>query len=391
MNDLHDWKADLDQTADPLMAQHPEYLIGRPEDRDLPPERIDRSLRVAFNYERPEVRQYRLDYIERNATAHDFDGYELDFTRFIWTLPQGRERELAPLMTDFMRQVREQTGAIAARKGRPFTLMLRVPPTVEKCRAIGLDVPIWIKEELADLFILMDKTYLDMGADIRGFVDLARGTRCKIGGGLEHICRGYGDKRSIPAGSDILYAGALSYWHQGASCIYLFNYDCHRLAGGDFSYTPDEYQVLREIHDPELIARKNKRYWVTVDLNAHTPAQGGVMPLPVELEKTGAEQSFIIWVGDDIEAAKSDRALDDIWLRLTCTAYEPEAMDCGGALNGIPLGEAHLLETPRCTTLTYRDITPVQGENQLTLSLNRLAPGRGPLRIETIELVINYQ
>ena len=103
MNDLHDWKRDLEESSDPLKAQHPEYLIGTSENRDLPQERIERFLWTAFNFERPEVCQYRLDYIERNAATHDFDGYELDFTRFIWTLPLGRERELAPLMTDFIR------------------------------------------------------------------------------------------------------------------------------------------------------------------------------------------------------------------------------------------------------------------------------------------------
>ena len=153
MNDLHDWKADLDQTADPLMAQHPEYLIGRPEDRDLPQERIDRSLRVAFNYERPEVRQYRLDYIERNAAAHDFDGYELDFTRFIWTLPQGRERELAPLMTDFMRQVRARLNVIGEKRGRPYTLTIHVSDSLQTSLLLGLDVETWLAEGLVGVLI----------------------------------------------------------------------------------------------------------------------------------------------------------------------------------------------------------------------------------------------
>ncbi len=392
MNDIHeDDGSRFAAFRSSFKKRHPELLIGSPYPQKHGYGYPQDDFTWAFDFAREEVRQRKLGLILETCQNYDVDGFELDFQRGAWYFKDGQEGEGLPLMTDFMRQVREKTGAIAARKGRPFTLMLRVPPTVEKCRAIGLDVPTWIKEELADLFILMDKTYLDMGADIRGFVELAQGTCCKIGGGLEHICRGYGDKRSIPAGSDILYAGALSYWHQGASCIYLFNYDCHRQAGGDFSYTPDEYQVLREIHDPELIARKNKRYWVTVDLNAHTPAQGGLMPLPVELAKAGAGQNFNIWIGDDIEGAKSERALDDIWLRLTCSGYEPEAIDFGGALNGIPLAEAHCLETPRCTTLTYRDIAPLQGENQLTLSLERLAPGRGPLRIETIELVITYK
>ena len=131
MNDLHDWQEDLEKSSDPLRAQHPEYLIGQLQDRDLPPERIDRYMRLAFNYEHPEVRQYRLNYIERNAAAHDFDGYELDFTRFIWPLPPGRERALAPLMTDFIRQVRARLSAIGAARGRPYTLTIHVSDSLE--------------------------------------------------------------------------------------------------------------------------------------------------------------------------------------------------------------------------------------------------------------------
>jgi len=52
------------------------------------------------------VRSHRLSYIKDNAESHDFDGYELDFTRFIWNFPQGREIKLAPLMTDFIKKVR---------------------------------------------------------------------------------------------------------------------------------------------------------------------------------------------------------------------------------------------------------------------------------------------
>ena len=90
MNDLHDaGKKRLEDTWEPIKAQHPEYLIGKPEDRELPKERIERVLWTALNFERPEVRKYRLDFIKRNAAAHDFDGYELDFSRFIWTFPLG--------------------------------------------------------------------------------------------------------------------------------------------------------------------------------------------------------------------------------------------------------------------------------------------------------------
>ena len=97
MNDIHDsFSADrLEDTNDPLKAQHPEYIIGTVEGRGLPVELTERYLWTPFNFERPEVREYRLDYVERSASGHDFDGYELDFTRFVWNFPLGREIELA--------------------------------------------------------------------------------------------------------------------------------------------------------------------------------------------------------------------------------------------------------------------------------------------------------
>ena len=62
MNDLHDSSSDcLENTNDPLKAQQPEYLIGRPEDRELGDELIENILWTAFNFERHEVRRYRLD------------------------------------------------------------------------------------------------------------------------------------------------------------------------------------------------------------------------------------------------------------------------------------------------------------------------------------------
>ena len=92
-----------------------------------------------------------------------------------------------PLMTDFMRKVRAGTAGSRRRKGRPFTLMLRVPATREGCRRIGLDVPAWIREELADLIIPMNGGYLEMGAEIAAFTEIAAGTSCRIGGGLERF------------------------------------------------------------------------------------------------------------------------------------------------------------------------------------------------------------
>ena len=129
----------------------------------------------------------KLGLILETCEKYDVDGFELDFQRGAWYFKEGTEHEGMPLLTDFMRKVRTGTRKIAERKGRPFILMARIPPTLEWCSTIGLDAATWIKEDLADLFVPMHGAYLDMGADVRGFVELARGTHCRIGGGLEHL------------------------------------------------------------------------------------------------------------------------------------------------------------------------------------------------------------
>jgi len=381
MNDIHeDDSSRFAAFRSTFKKEHPELLIGSPY--PSPHGYPDDNFTWAFDYAKDAVRERKLGLILETCERYDVDGFELDFQRGPWYFKNGQERQGVPLMTDFVRKIRAGTREIAHRKNRPFTLMVRVPPTMAKCLGIGLDVPTWIKEELADLIVLMDKGYLDMGADVKGAVELAKGTGCRIGGGLEHIAKGYGY-----AGANALYAAALGFWHQGASSIYMFNYDCHRLLGWPQPYTPEEIQVLREIHDPNRIARKNKRYAVTQDMLLHTPAQGGLMPLPFELSKGQDEQAFTIWVGDDVESAREDAALDRIYLRLTFAGHALRPNRARVIMNGKSLPAGHIIEADASTTVTHDDAPVVRGKNEIAIAL---ADGAPPLRIEGIEVVITY-
>ena len=387
MNDIHeDDTARWSVLRSDFKKENRHLLIGTPYPKvsGYPGYRQD-DFTWAFDFAREEVRERKLGLILETCERYDVDGFEMDFQRGRWYFRQGEEDAGMPLMTDFLRKVRSGTAEIARQKGCPFTLMLRVPPTRERCLGTGLDVPAWIREELADLFIPMDNAYLDMGAEIAAFVELAKGTSCRIGGGLERFSKVYGY-----AGNDMLYAAASSFWHQGASCIYLFNYDCHRLPKtGSDAYTPDEIQLLREIDDPRLIARRNKRYTVSVDLQLNTPDQGGEMPLPYELGEAGDSQSFEIVVGDDIESAREEQAVADTWLRITFGEYDPALVEASISLNGRLLESGHRIELPSSTTVTFRGVTVEQGENRFEVALDRLE-GQDCLRIVGIELVIAY-
>ena len=384
MNDIHeDDSTRFAALRSNFKQEHRELLIGSPYPDPSRGYGQD-DFTWAFDFARPEVRDRKLGIILETCQKYDIDGFELDFQRGPWYFKPGKEQEGMPLMTDFMRRIRQGTAEIAREKKRPFVLMIRVPQTVARCQERGLDVAQWIKEDLADLCVPMFEGYMDMGADIKGFVELTRGAKCRIGGGLEHLAKGYGH-----SGADVLYAGALSFWHQGAACIYLFNYDCHRMLYGAEPYTPEEIQVLKEIHDPNLIARKNKRYCVTVDMDLRTPVEGGLFPLPCELEKVGHRQSFSIWVGDDIEAARRDGALGQMWLRITYQDYDPEKTRAAVSMNGRQVTLNHLAPLPNATVATYDDVPAMRGPNEIVVSLDG-SDDPAPMRIQGIELVITY-
>lgn len=384
MNDIHeDDGSRWDAFRSNFKRQHPELLIGSPYPKrggGYPAE----DFTWAFDYAHQAVRDRKAGLVLETCERYNIDGFELDFQRGPWFFKDGHESDGAPLLTDMLRQIRQGTRRIAEQKGKPFTLMVRVPPTVQMCLAIGLDVPTWIKEELADLIVLMHGGYLDMSADVRGFVEMARGKQCGIGAGLEHIAKGYGH-----AGADMLHAAALSYWQQGASALYLFNYDCHRQQFGELPYSPEEVQVLHEIHDPSLIARRNKRYTVPLDMELRTPSAGGAFPLPVELSRSGDSESFTIHVGDDVESARRDDAIDRMWLRITCAGRQADAPPINVSLNRQSLGADPMHRGPSCATIAYPNVPVAMHDNQITITLTQ-TPTQ-PLRIEGIELMITYR
>ena len=108
MNDLHSAfrSTSLADADEPFKTEHPEYLLAPESARQLPAELTENRLWMGLNFAHEEVRQYRHDYVTKTAAAHDFDGYELDFSRMGISFPLGEEREHAPKLTDLIRQVR---------------------------------------------------------------------------------------------------------------------------------------------------------------------------------------------------------------------------------------------------------------------------------------------
>lgn len=345
MNDLHDATraANLDETSDPMKARHPEWMI---EPEELRPEESgpygaladglsEHYLWSAFNFELPAVRDYRLANIEKTARAHDFDGYELDFTRFTWYFPLGRERSLAHLMTNLVRRVRKSLDRIAAERGRPYTLAVHVFDSIETSHNLGLDVATWIDESLVDALVV-GTGYLPYVLEMDEWLDLAE--PCGVSVYPSFNTNTIEDWRAVlgsPPYHRALRGICDYFWSVGADGQYLFNHFCQRNWQNverqgqiDYDYI---YAPLLELGDPAELRGKDKIYAIQPhsDQIMHQQALGPA-PLPIALDSF--ERSLRLRIGPDGDnfhaevrvtahvTGGSDRTR--VWLRVNHTLLE---------------------------------------------------------------------
>jgi len=148
MNDTHGLFPDPDN---PQMAQflidHPEYVIRRD---DGIPER-------ALDYSHEEVRDHRLAIITELARNYDIDGVELDFTRWAKFFRRSEAPAKAPILTEFVGQVRRALDEAAAARGRErLTLGVQVLETLHLNLLAGVDAATWIENGWLDFLIQCD-------------------------------------------------------------------------------------------------------------------------------------------------------------------------------------------------------------------------------------------
>ena len=335
----------------------------------------------SMDYAHAEVRQRKLDIITEICTRYDVDGFEMDFLRHMYYFRRGEEAEGTKRMNDFVESVRKRLNEIGEKKGKRLRLLVRVPPRLAECRQIGLDVPTWVRNDWVDMVIAMAAGYLDMDADVASFVELAKGTKCAVAGGLEYYVRGYKepDRKGITwASIDMLRAGAASIWAQGAASVYLFNYDCH----GPFPFRGEKRQAIREIGDPSKLIGKNKRYLMTVDMSNRTAEEGGSKQLPVKLDEKQSRRALRFFIADDFEKAAAIGSLDSVEMTIS-----------GSGVRNLRVGIDGLDIEPdeqSDTRLLFRNPHFVQGKNRLDVRLSSERPDSGS-RISEVDFLVRYR
>ena len=149
MNDVH-------LVNDPDCLLHSRWWLEHPEFRRDPkadPAKSGWGV-WAVDYAIPEVYRHQLALVEELLERYDPDGIEADWMRFPYHLTPGRERELAPVLTSFMRDVRRLADEAAKRRGHPVRVGARVVATPELSLMIGCDVEAWARDGLIDLLVV---------------------------------------------------------------------------------------------------------------------------------------------------------------------------------------------------------------------------------------------
>jgi len=114
-------------------------------------------------------------------------------------------REKAPIMTEFVGQVRRMLDE-AAKKRSCGRLMLgvRVLSTINECFGAGLDVPAWIKRGYVDYVTVCEHNCSWPALNVEEFVSAAKGTDCEIYGQMGDMIGGVGKASLNPRNAALL-------------------------------------------------------------------------------------------------------------------------------------------------------------------------------------------
>ncbi len=272
-----------------VKAEHPDVMIGE-EDPNNP------NAATSADFSREEVRQERLDVIEETCSRFDLDGLEMDPYVGAFFKP-SEVRKHTPLMTEFVREVRRLLGRIDEKRGEATGLTAKVFPSEEANLAMGMDVRTWLAEGLVDLVVPVSNSFLlDQEMPIEWLVDAAGQAGTWIYPALGRVP--YDDRHHLPT-IEMYRAAAANYRAMGTHGLFLSDLP--------WPHTEREYQVLREMGDPDIHNRKNKHYFV-VQKETLPGSYAPKRHLPIELEE-GMPRQVPFIVGDDLDAARTDGEL----------------------------------------------------------------------------------
>ncbi len=304
--------------------RHPERLIARPGER-FAEGTIEHGIGTGLDYAHPGNRAFVTGIICECFERFDVDGVELDFMRHpaFFRVEEGYANR--HFMTGLVREVRARMRTVAADRGRPLLLGVRVPPGIADCSRVGLDVVAWLEEGLVDI-VVVGGGFISFETSVEEFVAAAAGNDALVYGCIE-ATRDSDDRK--------LRALASRWLNDGADGVYLYNF---------YTRSPEwNRRIASELTDLEKLRRLDKRYELETTGSAygssgHSSAFAlaqSQTQLPVRLQPNypGEGPVLRLDISDDLEAAREAGELGPCRLTLRFDSLE-ESDSLSVRLNG---------------------------------------------------------
>lgn len=242
---------------------------------------------TCLDYANPEVRAFYMSLVAEALDRYDPDGLELDFMREPYVFSSDKEREGAPILSAWMREVRKRLGDAATRRGHPIRLGVRVPSRPEVAVAMGLDAIAWAKEGLIDVLVTTPRwATLEFDLPILQWRQALGSAKVALLGGLEVLYRPVPGGPASSVSPELAIGAGTSILSQNADGVYLFNY----FPG---TFPPPVYQeTLKAMASLSSVQKLPRRVGVTYrDITA--PGERYLPPLPA----TAKDSTFRIRLG----------------------------------------------------------------------------------------------
>lgn len=348
MNDIHN-------ADDPTNIQHCDFWREHPEFHRNPSGKswFDHALNFAY----PEVREFSLAYIREVLERYDMDGIELDWMRFGRHLTPGNEVAEAPILTDFMREVRELVQTFEKTRGHKILISVRVPTLPEAADGLGMRAADWARAGYVDWIVPAPHwATTDFDIPVEHWKELVKDAPQEVKIIPCSEINVQSDPRYSRATLD--YAG-LRGWaeavnYRGADGIYLFNWFDSRSFEASRAY----FDLLKVGFAPENTASRVRRFILTYhDTVPQGISQGLQLPNQVNAE---VPPTFRLRLG---KAPRSGKAF-------VCVGIPPECNVSCLTVNGRELKDISYVTRDQQKNIVEFEIpidSLVDGENSITV------------------------
>ena len=346
-----------------------------------------------LDFKHKEARDERFAIIEEALTDYPVDGFELQFNHQTPHFHPNEVEAGRKIMTDWIGHVHETL----KKSGSDRELAIHIPFKIEDCLSIGLDPEEWVKQGIVDVLIGQPFGHTDFAdpmTDFSDLISLANSTDCRI---IATLQARIASDRLSDSPTSVARATACNYWDQDIDGIYLsqwFNY---------WPYQANFYEIMREIPHPDIMASKDKFYYVPTDTERERPRKVS-MQLPASLDLNNPVKVQIT-ISDDLPRWDKVNRVHEVILRILI--METTELDqLSFKLNGKELPETLLrkinqmyrMSSPRYRIFGYWFIFrldsehwPQKGNNTLEITLLERDPDvTTQIQVRNVELEIKY-